>query len=179
LRAHDNLSCSGAPPRFAQCGTAGRARRSRRVEVESARGPCVVNTTSLIRAGDMPCAASSTIRARCHVTTDPDERRTIPNSAIALLVADCATLHPGRRHQACPLSSGRREREIRWRGPRGCVNPGNVAWCSTSSIGSGPLHVPGFCAPSGSSDIARESSAAGSPVPGECASAHARVDRGS
>jgi hypothetical protein len=41
-----------------------------------------VNTTSLIAGGDMPCAESSTICARRHVTTDPDVRRTIRNSRL-------------------------------------------------------------------------------------------------
>jgi hypothetical protein len=39
-----------------------------------------VNTTSLIRGGVIPCAESNTICARRHVTTDPDDRRTIRNS---------------------------------------------------------------------------------------------------
>jgi hypothetical protein len=41
-----------------------------------------VKTTSLIRGGVIPCAASSTICARRQVTTDPDVRRTIRNSRL-------------------------------------------------------------------------------------------------
>src|SRR5271170_639113 len=53
-----------------------------------------VNTTSLIAGGDMPCAESSTICARRHVTTDPDVRCTIRSSRLpsSLVISRNCTL---------------------------------------------------------------------------------------
>jgi hypothetical protein len=53
-----------------------------------------VNTTSLIAGGDIPCAESSTICARRHVTTDPEERRTIRSSRLpsSLVISRNSTL---------------------------------------------------------------------------------------
>jgi hypothetical protein len=52
----------------------------------------LVNATSAIAAGAMPCAGSSTICARRQVTTEPWPRRTIRTSPTALIIIDLT--HP-------------------------------------------------------------------------------------
>src|SRR4051812_2386809 len=91
-----------------------------------------VNTTSLIRAGVIAWAASSTICARRHVTTDPDVRRTIRKSRLpsSLEISRSVTLAaksaPSRRVVlARGFDAGGRE-------PR-YGNPANVGGRSTSA----------------------------------------------
>ena len=85
-----------------------------------------MNTTSLIRGALIPCAASNTICARRHVTTDPDVRRTIRSSRLPspFVISRSRTLAtksaPSRRVVSAPEFDGH--------GREPCyVNTANVA----------------------------------------------------
>jgi hypothetical protein len=55
-----------------------------------------VNATLAIWVMSIPCAESSTICARRHVTTDPEQRRTIRNSRLPSSFANSRTRNPSR-----------------------------------------------------------------------------------
>jgi hypothetical protein len=53
-----------------------------------------VNATLAIWVMSLPCAESSTVCARRHVTTDPEQRRTIRNSRLPSSFANSRTRNP-------------------------------------------------------------------------------------
>jgi hypothetical protein len=55
-----------------------------------------VNATLAIWVMSIPCAESSTICARRHVTTDPEQRRTIRNSRLPSSFANSQIRNPSR-----------------------------------------------------------------------------------
>jgi hypothetical protein len=55
-----------------------------------------VKVTLAIPATSIPCTENNTIWARRHVTTDPDDRRTIRNSRFASSLETARTRKPSR-----------------------------------------------------------------------------------
>jgi hypothetical protein len=56
----------------------------------------LVNATLVIAATSIRCAESNTICARLHVTTDPDERRTVRNNRLPSSDVNSRTRNPSR-----------------------------------------------------------------------------------